>query len=98
MKKLSDRFAGGDIAKLDETLRALKPIAKPKLREVKKVEVIPEKKETKVETAISEVLPKKRGRPRKEVKEGEYIGPKKKPFTIKKVAPIKRKIVIITRK
>lgn len=91
LKKLSDRFAGGDISKLDETLRALKPLAKPKPKEIKHVEVIEQPKEEKIETAISEVLPKKRGRPRKEEKEGEfeYVGPKKKAFAIKKVAQIK---------
>lgn len=88
LKKLSDRFAGGDIAKLDETLRALKPIIKPKYKEMGHVEVLPEPKEKKVEIAIQEILPKKRGRPKKEA-EGEYIGPKKKAFSIKKVAAIK---------
>lgn len=87
LKKLSDRFAGGDIAKLDETLRALKPIIKPKVKELKHVEVLPEPKE-KVESAIQEILPKKRGRPKKEL---EYVGPKKKAFSIKKVAQIKTK-------
>lgn len=91
LKKLSDRFAGGDISKLDETLRALKPLGKPKPKELKHVAVIEQPKEEKIEMAISEVLPKKRGRPRKEEKEGEfeYVGPKKKAFTIKKVAQIK---------
>jgi hypothetical protein len=89
LKKLSDRFAGGDLTKLDETLRGMKPIIKPKPKEfVKHVEFTPEKEETKISSAIQEVLPKKRGRPRKEGAEGEFVGPKKKAFTIKKVAPI----------
>jgi hypothetical protein len=93
LKKLSDKFAGGDISKLDETLRALKPLAlvKPKFKELKGVQVIEKPKEEKIEQAIQEVLPKKRGRPRKEAKEGEYVGPKKKAFAIKKVAQIKAK-------
>lgn len=91
LKKLSDKFAGGDISKLDETLRALKPISKPQIPEMKPVQVIEKPKEGKIEEAIQEVLPKKRGRPKKEEKEGEFVGPKKKPFIIKKVAQIKSK-------
>lgn len=93
LKKLSDKFAGGDISKLDETLRALKPLAigQPKVKEIKAVQVIEKPKEEKIESAIQEVLPKKRGRPKKEGKEGEYFGPKKKAFSIKKVAQIKTK-------
>ncbi len=93
LKKLSDRFAGGDLSKLDETLRALKPIVKPKPKEIRHAEIVPEREEPKISAAIQEVLPKKRGRPRKEGAEGEFIGPKKKAFTIKKVSQIKtRKI------
>ena len=89
LNKLAKRFAGIDIERLDETLRPLRPLGKPKLEKGKKLKAIPEKKDIKMEAAVGVILPKKRGRPKK-VKEGEYIGPKKKAFGIKKVAQIKK--------
>ncbi|KPK33260.1 MAG: hypothetical protein AMS24_01745 [Chlamydiae bacterium SM23_39] len=91
LKKLSERF-GKDITKLDETLKAFKPIGEPIKKKEKKIAAIVEEKEEKVGEAIKEVLPpKKRGKVRKIEKKGEYVGPKKKPFTIRKVAQIKTK-------
>lgn len=89
LKKLSDRFAGGDISKLDETLRTFKPMGTSQQQKPLHAEV-EAKKDVKVEKAISSFLPKKRGRPQKE-KAGEFSGPKKKAFSIKKVAPITHK-------
>ena len=90
LKKLSDRFAGGDISKLDETLRTFKPLGTSQQAQKSLHAEVEEKKDVKVEKAISDFLPKKRGRPQKE-KSGEYSGPKKKAFSIKKVAPITHK-------
>jgi hypothetical protein len=89
LKKLSDRFAGGDMSKLDKTLRALKPMTKEKPKEIRNVEVLT-KSESRTESVTQDVLPRKRGRPAKVEKEGEYTGPKKKAFSIKKVAQIKK--------
>jgi hypothetical protein len=91
LNQLAKRFAGVDIERLEETLRPLKPLGKPKPEKAKRLKAIPEKKDIKMEAAVGVILPKKRGRPRKAVKAGEYIGPKKKKFGIKKVAPIKKR-------
>ncbi len=86
LKKLSNRFSGGDIEKLDETLRTFKPESEQKQTQMKAE--IEAKKDRKIEKAVSSFLPKKRGRPRKHENKDEYVGPKKKAFSIKKVAPI----------
>ncbi|MFA5250516.1 MAG: hypothetical protein WC371_03820, partial [Parachlamydiales bacterium] len=88
LKKLSDRFSGSDLSKLDETLRAIKPLGEtfhPEQRPMKAA--IEEKKDIKLEQAVSEILPKKKAKSR-HPEEGQYVGPKKKAFSIKKVAPI----------
>lgn len=91
LKKLSQRF-GGDISKLDEALQAFQPI-KPKA-EVKKISaIVSEKEEKKVGEAVKKLLPSKdkKKKPKKKRKEGEYVGPKKKVFAIRRVSRIKAK-------
>lgn len=57
----------------------------PKLAEKKAVELLPDTKAPRMESAIEELLPKKRGRPRKE----EESSQKRRRFAVKRVAQIK---------
>ena len=83
-----DKILGGDLFK-----KPLIPLIKPKLKEFKAVEVLPEAQAMpKIGAAIGSVLPKKRGRPRKdESKAEEFVGQKRRRFAIKKVTQIKTK-------
>jgi len=64
--------------------KAFKPKAK------KEISATPVTKESKVDVAVGSVLPRKRGRPKKEeAEEGLYTPQKHKQFSIKKVAHIK---------
>lgn len=91
LRYLSDRLAGSDKAMgLKEAgKRPFQPFIKPKLKETKAIEVLPETKAPKIESAIGTVLPKKRGRPRKEEKAEEFVGQRRRRFAIKKVTQIK---------
>ena len=73
-------------------MQAFQPI-KPKA-EVKKISaIVYEKEEKKVGEAVKELLPAKgkKKKPKKKRKEGEYVGPKKKVFAIRRVSRIKAK-------
>ena len=92
LRHLSDRFAGADkVMGVKDGKRPFHPFIKPKLKETNVVEVLPEMKAPKVESAIGSILPKKRGRPRKEDKAEEFVGQKRRRFAIKKVTQIKSK-------
>ena len=75
---------------MEKGKKPFQPFFKPKL-EPKEVEHLPEARAPKVESAIGEILPKKRGRPRKEDQAEEFIGQKRRRFAIKKVTQIKTK-------
>jgi hypothetical protein len=91
LRHLSHRLSGAEKGLGSEPVRApFTPFLKPKLKETKAVEVIEETKAPKVEAAITAVLPKKRGRPRKEeAQPEEFTGQKRRRFAIKKVTQIK---------
>ena len=55
------------------------------------VEVLSEQEAPKIESAVGDVLPKKRGRPRKEDLPQEFVGQRRRRFAIKKVTQIKTK-------
>jgi len=87
LRHLSNRLTGaekffGD----DRGKKPFQPFIKPKFPDTK-VEVLPEEESTRVGSAIGVVLPKKRGRPRKEPE--ELTGQKRRRFTVKKVTQIK---------
>ena len=89
LRHLSDRLAGAD------KFFATGPIKKsvglpvtPPIREVK-AQILPEGKAPKIESAIGEILPKKRGRPRKDEKTEEFVPQRRRRFAIKKVSQIK---------
>lgn len=89
LRSLSDRLSGHEKSLgIDHVKKPFHPYLKPSLKEVK-AEVISEGMTPKVESAVEEVLPKKRGRPRKEEKPEEFIPQKRRRFAIKKVAQIK---------
>ena len=74
-----------------EGKRPFQAFPKQKLTQSKAIELRPEAKSAKVESAIDAVLPKKRGRPRKEEPSDEFVGQKRRRFAIKKVTQIKSK-------
>lgn len=92
LRHLSDRLAGAEkMFGMDKIKKPFTPFIKPKFKEVKAVEVLQEEKSPKIEAAIGGILPKKRGRPRKEERPEEFIGQKRRRFAIKKVTQIKTK-------
>ncbi len=92
LRHLSDRLAGAEkMFGVDKIKKPFTPFIKPKFKEVKSVEVLQDEKSPKIESAIGGILPKKRGRPRKEERPEEFIGQKRRRFAIKKVTQIKTK-------
>lgn len=92
LRHLSSRLAGSEkIFGMEKMKKPFQPFFKPKFKESKAVEQIQEEKAPKVESAIGDILPKKRGRPRKEEKGEEFMGQKRRRFAIKKVTQIKTK-------
>ncbi len=93
LRLLSDRLAGSEKGLgMDKLTKPFQPFLKPKFKENVSVEPMYEEETPKVESAIGAVLPKKRGRPRKEESEAEEFAPqKRRRFAIKKVTQIKGK-------
>lgn len=88
LRQLSSQLSGaGKGLGLEEPRRSFPAFPKPQAKEVK-AELLQEGKAPKVESAIGDVLPKRRGRPRKEEQE-EFVGQRRRRFAIKKVAQIK---------
>ncbi|MBX9744296.1 MAG: UPF0158 family protein [Chlamydiales bacterium] len=97
LRHLSDRLASVDKlgavggAKEGERRFYQPPPIKPKLIDTKAVEVMADQKTAKLDLAVDAVLPKKRGRPRKESGPEEFATQKRRRFAIKKVTQIKSK-------
>lgn len=92
LRHLSNRLAGAEkMFGMEKGKKPFQPFLKPKFKETKAVEHLQEEKSPKVESAIGGILPKKRGRPRKEDKVEEFMGQKRRRFAIKKVTQIKTK-------
>lgn len=93
LRHLSERLAGAEKYFGPEVgKKPFQPFLKPKFKDTKTVERFYEERAPKVESAIESVLPKKRGRPRKEDEEAEEFTPqRRRRFAIKKVAQIKTK-------
>lgn len=93
LRHLSNRLAGAEkMFGADKgNKKPFQPFFRPKFKEIKAVEQHPDDKAPKIESAIGEILPKKRGRPRKEEKAEEFVGQKRRRFAIKKVTQIKTK-------
>lgn len=91
LRHMSDRLSGSEGGFSGDFKKNLPSFGKPKLKETNTVELLAEEKTPKVESAIGSILPKKRGRPRKEERPEEFVGQKRRRFAIKKVTPIKSK-------
>ncbi|MES2273570.1 MAG: UPF0158 family protein [Chlamydiota bacterium] len=92
LRHLSDRLAGSEkLFGIDKGKKPFQPFLKPKFADTKVVEHIHEEKSPKVESAIGGILPKKRGRPKKDDQAEEFMGQKRRRFAIKKVTQIKSK-------
>lgn len=92
LRHLSDRLAGAEkMFGMDKGKKPFQPFIKPKFKESKAVEQLHEEGAPKVESATLGILPKKRGRPRKEEQVEEFAPQKRRRFAIKKVTQIKTK-------
>ena len=90
LRHLSNRLAGAEkFFGVDQVKKPFTPFLRPKFTE--HVEMLGEAKAPKVEAAAEAVLPKKRGRPRKEDQPEEFKAQHRRRFAIKKVAQIKTK-------
>jgi hypothetical protein len=89
LRHLSNRLAGAEkFFGVDKVKKPFTPFFKPKFKEAVEVS---EAASPKMEAAIGSVLPKKRGRPRKEEQAEEFVPQRRRRFAIKKVAQIKTK-------
>lgn len=88
LRHLSDRLSG---AGGTEGKKPFSSFIKPKLQETKTVESLSEAEMPRIESAAESILPRRRGRPRKEERPDEFAGQKRRRFAVKKVAQIKTK-------
>lgn len=92
LRHLSDRLAGAEKMFGGEAgKKPFQPFIKPKFKDLKAIEQIHEEEAPKVESATFGILPKKRGRPRKDEQAEEFAPQKRRRFAIKKVTQIKSK-------
>lgn len=90
LRHLSNRLAGAEkFFGADKVKKPFTPFFKPKFKEA--VEISEAAASPKMESAIGSVLPKRRGRPRKEEQPEEFAPQRRRRFAIKKVAQIKTK-------
>ncbi len=91
LRHLSNRLAGAEkMFGMEKGKKPFQPFFKPKLKETKAVELLHEEA-PKMEAVTLGILPKKRGRPRKEEQPEEFAPQKRRRFAIKKVTQIKTK-------
>jgi hypothetical protein len=90
LRHLSSRFGGIEqFANLgSEALKKPAPVTLKPASFAENAEPLMEQKAPKIEAAIEGILPKKRGRPKKDF---EFAGQKRRRFTVKKVSQIKTK-------
>lgn len=92
LRHLSDRLSGAEkMFGGDKTKTPFHPFLKPKLKDTKVIEQIHDEEAPKVDSATFGILPKKRGRPRKEDQVEEFTPQKRRRFAVKKVTQIKTK-------
>ncbi len=92
LRHLSDRLAGAEkMFGDDKGKKPFTPFLKPKFKDSKQIERLGEEEAPKVDSATFGILPKKRGRPRKEEQAEEFAPQKRRRFAIKKVSQIKTK-------
>ncbi len=88
LRQLSSQLSGGGKILGSEIKKPFVPSVRLPMKEVK-AELLKEGKAPKVESAIGDILPKRRGRPRKEDHPEEFVGQRRRRFAIKKVSQIK---------
>ena len=89
LRHLSNKLAGSEkFFGADNTKKPFQPYVKPHFKDVK-AEVLTEGQSPKVGAVMEGILPKKRGRPRKEEKAEEFVAQRRCRFSIKKVSQIK---------
>ncbi len=92
LRHLSNRLAGAEkMLGVEKIHRPFDPFLRPKLQETKEISILEEQRAPKIGAAIGGVLPKKRGRPRKEEQAEEFVSQHHRRFSIKKVSQIKTK-------
>jgi hypothetical protein len=93
LRHLSDKLSGAEkMFGIDAgAKKTFQPFLKPKFKPTTSVELLSDEQAPKMGSAIESVLPKKRGRPRKDEQPEEFVGQKRRRFAIKKVAQIKTK-------
>lgn len=92
LRHLSNRLAGAEkMFGMESGKKPFQPFFKPKFKETTTVERMQEEAAPKIEAATFGILPKKRGRPRKDDQPEEFASQKRRRFAIKKVAQIKTK-------
>lgn len=92
LRHLSNRLAGAEkMFGMEKVKKPFAPFFKPKFKDTKTIERLHEEEAPKVESATFGILPKKRGRPRKEEQAEEFVPQKRRRFAIKKVSQIKTK-------
>ena len=89
LRHLSNRLSGAEkFFGSDNAKKPFQPFFKPKFKDVK-AEVLADQESPKMESAIGGILPKRRGRPRKEDQPEEFVAQRRRRFAIKKVSQIK---------
>jgi hypothetical protein len=92
LRHLSTRLAGAEkMFGTEKTKKPFTPFFKPKFKDTKTIERMGEEEAPKIDSATFGILPKKRGRPRKEEQPEEFVPQKRRRFAIKKVSQIKTK-------
>lgn len=92
LRSLSTRLVGSEKTfGMDKGSRSMTPSFKAKFKDNTSVEVTADNKVPRLDSAIGDVLPKKRGRPRKEdATLDEFTGQPRRRFAIKKVTQISK--------
>lgn len=90
LRHLSNRLPAADRG-FSKSKGFFRPSGKSRLKSKKSFERLGEEKGAKIEAASESVLPKKRGRPRKEEESEEFTPQKRRRFAVKKVSQIKSK-------
>jgi len=92
LRHLSSRLAGAEkLLGVEKGKKPFEPYFRPKFKETTAIEVLEEAEAPKVEAVVGGLLPKKRGRPRKENEAEEFVSTPRRRFGIKKVSQIKTK-------
>lgn len=87
LRHLSTRFSGEKGSEEEGGKKPFQPFIKSRFKENKSVEVLQEEEIPEMGAVAESILPKKRGRPRKEAE--EFVGQRRRRFAVKKVTHIK---------